>query len=141
MVGSISWVINANGVEELLEPGQIGSTPATPAPATVDLISEAIPRSLSATTRRPLPHYQRGPINNDDLIKSIDRVRLKLADCLSVAESALNTLVQRRPPSDPDLSEGARETTRAMALPFGFSNTAATYQHALRGKLTDQVAF
>ena len=26
-----------------------------------------------------------------------------------------------------------------MALPFGFSNTATAYQHALRGKLTDQV--
>ena len=97
-------------------------------------------RSLSATTRRSLPRYQRRPINNDDLIESIDRVGLKLADCLSITESALDTLVQRRPPSDPDLSEGARETTRAMALPFGFSNTAATYQHALRGKLADQIA-
>ena len=27
-----------------------------------------------------------------------------------------------------------------MALPFGFSNTAATYQHTLRGKLADQIA-
>ena len=26
-----------------------------------------------------------------------------------------------------------------MALPFGFTNVAATYQDALRGKLTDQV--
>ena len=56
-VGSISWVINANGVGELLEPGQIGSAPATPAPATADPISESIPRSPSATTRCPLPRY------------------------------------------------------------------------------------
>ena len=27
-----------------------------------------------------------------------------------------------------------------MALPFEFFNTAAAYQHALRGKLTDQIA-
>ena len=27
-----------------------------------------------------------------------------------------------------------------MALPFGFSNTAAAYQHALRGRLADQIA-
>jgi hypothetical protein len=27
-----------------------------------------------------------------------------------------------------------------MALPFRFSNATATHQHALRGKLTDQVA-
>jgi len=113
--------------------------PTTPAPATIDPISEPIPRSPSATTRRPLPRYQRRQINNDDLIESIDRVGLKLADCLSIAESALDTLVQRRPPSDPDLSEAAQETTGVTALPFGFTNAVAAYQHALRGKLTDQV--
>ena len=95
MVGSISWVINTDGVGELLEPEQIISAPATPAPATADSISEAIPRSLSATTRRPLPRYQRRLINNDDLIESIDRVGLKLVDCLFVTKSALDTLVQR----------------------------------------------
>ena len=46
-------------------------------------------------TRRPLPRYQRRQINNDDLIESIGRVGLKLADCLSITESALDTLVQR----------------------------------------------
>ena len=56
-VRSVSWIINVDGVGELLEPEQISSTPATPAPATADPISEAIPRSLSATTRRPLPRY------------------------------------------------------------------------------------
>ena len=94
-VGSISWVINANGVRELLELRQICSSPTTPAPATADLISEPIPRSPSAKTRRPLPRYQRRLINNDDLIESIDLVGLKLTDCLSIAESALDTLVQR----------------------------------------------
>ena len=91
------------------------------------------------TTRRPLPRYPRRQINNDDLIASIDRVGQKLADCLSIAESALTTLVQRRPPSDLDLSEAAQETPGVTALPFGFINTAATYQDALRGKFTDQV--
>ena len=28
-----------------------------------------------------------------------------------------------------------------MALPFGFSNTTIAYQHALRGKLADQVDY
>ena len=93
------------------------------------------------TTRRLLPRYQRRQINNDDLIKSIDRVRLKLADCLSITESTLDTLVQRRPPSDPDLLEAARETLGVMALPFGFANAATAYQHALRGKFTDQVDY
>ena len=51
----------------------------------------------------------------------------------------MDTLVQRRPPSDPDLSEAAQEATGVTALPFGFTNAATAYQHALRGKLTDQV--
>ena len=95
MVGLISWTINADGVRELLEPVQINSALIIPAPATADPISEPIPRSPSATTRRPLPRYQRRPINNDDLIESIDRVGLKLSNCLFVAELALDTLVQR----------------------------------------------
>ena len=118
---------------------QIDSAPITPTHATIDLISELPLRSPSSTTRRPLPRYQRRQINNDDLIASIDQVGLKLADCLSIAESVLDTLVQRQPPSDPDLSEATRETTGVMALPFGFANTAAVYQDALRGKFADQV--
>jgi len=90
-------------------------------------------------THRSLPRYQRRQIVNDDLIESIDRVGLKLVDCLSVTESALDTLVQRRPPTDPILSEAARQTTEVTALPFGLANITATYQDALRGKFTDQV--
>ena len=90
-------------------------------------------------THRPFPRYQRRQINNDDLIASIDQVGLKLVDCLYIAESALDTLVQRRPPFDPDLSEAARETPGVTALPFGFTNAATTYQDALRGKFADQV--
>ena len=45
-------------------------------------------------THRPLPCYQRRHVNNDNLIESIDRVGLKLADCLSIAELALDTLVR-----------------------------------------------
>ena len=104
---------------------------------TTDPILEPPPRSPSSTTRCPLPRYQRRQINNDDLIASIDQVGLKLADCLSIAESALDTLVQHRPPSDLDLLEAAQETQGVMALPFGLSNVAATYQDALRGKFAD----
>ena len=135
-VGSISWIINADGVGELIEPVQINTAPITPTPATADPISKPPPRSSSPIIRRPLPRYQRSQINNDDLIASIDQVGQKLADCLSIAESALTTLVQRRPPSDSDLSE---ETPRVMALLFELTNVAATYQDALRGKFADQV--
>ena len=132
--------INADGVGELLEPVQIHSVPTTPAPATVDLILELLPRSSSSMTHRSLPRYQRRHIDNDDLIKSIDWVDLKLVDCLSIAESALDILAQGRPPLDLDLSEAARQASGATALPFGLANTAATYQDALRGKFTDQIA-
>ena len=118
---------------------QIDSAPITPTPATADLISESPPRLPSSTTRRPLPRYQRRHINNDDLIASINQVGQKLADCLSIAESALDTLVQRRPPFGLDLSEATQQTPGVMALPFGLTNIAATYQDALRGKFTDQV--
>ena len=64
---------------------------------------------------------------------------MKLADCLSIAESALDTLVQRRSPFDPDLSEATHETPGFTALPFGFTNVTATYQDVLRGKFADQV--
>ena len=104
-VGSISWIINANGVRELIELVQIDSVPITPTPATADPISKPPPRSSSSTIRRPLPRYPRRQINNDDLIASIDQVSKKLVDCLSITESALTTLVQRRPPSNSDLSE------------------------------------
>ena len=93
MIGSISWIIKADGVGELLEPVQIDSALITPVPVTADLILEPLSRSPSSTTRCPLPRYQRRQINNDDLIESIDRVGFKLADCLSIAESALDTLV------------------------------------------------
>ena len=73
-VGMISWVINAAGDGEIIKPVQIDSTPTTPTPATVDPISEPLPRSSSPTTRRLLPRYPRKQINNDDLIASIDQV-------------------------------------------------------------------
>ena len=135
-VGSISWIINADGVGELLEPAQIDSAPITPSPATADPISEPPPRSPSSTARRPLPRYQRRQIDNDDLIASIDRVGLKLA----IAGSALDTLVQRRPPSDPDLLEAARKTPGATALPFGFTNAAVADQVGDVHPPADQIA-
>ena len=56
-VRSISWIINTDGVRELLEPVQINSVPITPTPTTVDPILKPPMRSPSSTTRRPLPRY------------------------------------------------------------------------------------
>ena len=100
-VESISWVINADRDGEIIKPVQIDSAPTTPTPATADPIAEPPPRSSSPTIRRLLPRYSRKQVGNDDLIASIDQVGQKLTDCLSLAESALTTSVQRRPPSGP----------------------------------------
>ena len=129
-VGSILWIINADGVGELIKPVQIDSAPITPTPATATLILEPPLRSSSSAICCPLPRYPRRQINNDDLITSIDQVGQKLTDCLSIVESALTTLVQRRPPSDFDLSEADQETLGV---------TAAIRLDVLRGKFADQV--
>ena len=139
MVGSISWIINADGVRELIEVVLVNTAPTTPTPTTVDPISELPSRSLLSTSHCPLPRYPRRQINNNNLIASIDQVGQKLTDCLSIVESALTTLVQHRPPSDLDLSKVDQETPGGMALPFELTSVAATYQDALRGKFTDQV--
>ena len=109
---------------------QINSAPTTPTPATVDLISELPSRSSSPTTHSLLPRYSRKQVGNDDLIASIDQVSQKLADCLSLMESALTTLVRRRPPSSSDLSEADRE------IP---GDTTTIHQDALRDKFADQI--
>ena len=57
IVGSISWIINVDGVRELLEPAQIDSALITPAPTIADPILEPPPRSPSSTIRLPLPRY------------------------------------------------------------------------------------
>jgi hypothetical protein len=79
----------------------------------------------SPTTRRLLPRYSRKQVSNDDLIASIDQVGQKLTDYLSLMESALTILVQRRPPPGSDLSEADR--------------TATIHQDALRDKFADPI--
>ena len=108
-VGSISWVINADEDREIIKPVQIDSAPTTPTPAMANPISELPPRSSSPTTRRLLHHYSRKQVGNDDLIASIDQVGQKLTNCLSIMESALTTLVKRRPPFDSDPSEAGKK--------------------------------
>ena len=130
MVGSISWVINADGNEEIIKPVQIDSAPTTPTLATADPISEPPPRPSSPTTRRLLPRYSRKQVGNDDLIASIDQVGQKLSDYLSLTKSALTTPVRRRPLSGSDLSEADRET---------LEDTATIHKDALRDKFVDQM--
>ena len=135
-VGSISWIINADGIGELLDPAQIRSAPIVLRPQLQIRSRIRLPRSTSSTARRPLPRYQRRQASNDDLIASIDRVGLKLA----IAGSALDTLIQRRPPSDPDLSGAARETPGVTAPLSGVTDALVADQAKGVRPLADQIA-
>ena len=74
---------------------QEGATRDAPIISEHRVDSAQLSGSSSSTIRHLLPCYPRKQIDNDDLITSIDQVGQKLADCLSVVESALTTLVQR----------------------------------------------
>ena len=52
----------------------------------------------SAPICRQLPYYSRRSSDNDDLIASIDQTGEKLADYLSIVESALTIIQGRSPP-------------------------------------------
>ena len=54
--------------------------------------------SSSLTAHHQLPCYQRRQIDNDDLLASINRHGQGLAECLSLAESALAMVLCRSPP-------------------------------------------
>ena len=55
-------------------------------------------RFSSSIARHQLPYYLRRRIDNGDLLASIDRHGQNLADCLSLAESALAMVRCRSPP-------------------------------------------
>ena len=68
MVGSMTWVIGADGVKEIVEAVQNHPVPIVP----------------TSTTTSPIlaPHrWVRRSISNDDLIASIDRVTDRLVEC------------------------------------------------------------
>ena len=91
MVGSISWVINAYGNGEIVKPVQDYPAPVMPTPTLADPILKPVPRSSSSPRAcRSAPHRPRKPIDQDDLITSIDRVDKSLVECLSLVESVLD---------------------------------------------------
>ena len=113
-VGQITWTTGSdNSIAMTTEEAWIQSAPTTTSPAsataptmvgtaltTVDLaltmvhLALTMPASSSATptTRRPLPRYKGKQIDNTDLLDSIDRVGIKLAETL-----ALVSTIQSRP--------------------------------------------
>ena len=74
MVGSMIWVIEANGVEEIVEAVQNHPT----------LI---VPTSIMTSPILAPRRWVRRSISNDDLIASIDRVTDRLAECQLLVDS------------------------------------------------------
>jgi hypothetical protein len=75
-----------------------------------------------------LPLYPRKRVSNNDMIASIDQIGQKLADCLSLTESPLNTLVHHRPAFGSDLSKAKQENS---------GDTVTIHQDGLRSKFAD----
>ena len=72
--------------------------------------------SSSALIRRQLPRYPRRQIDNDDLLASINWTDQHLANCLSLAESALAMIEDRSPPEISLMRERlARAEARIMS--------------------------
>ena len=73
----MTWVIGANGVEEIMEAVQNHPTPIVPTPTMTSLI--------------PAPYrWVRRSISNDGLIASIDRVTDLLVECQLLVDSVLD---------------------------------------------------
>jgi len=72
-------------------------------------------RSSLAPIRCQLPHHSRRQIGNNDLLASINQTNQHLANCLSLAESALAMIEDRSPPEVGLMRERlARAKTRIM---------------------------
>ena len=76
-VGSMTYVIGADGVEEIVEALQNHPAPIVPTSTMTSPIS--VPR-----------RWVRRSISNDDLIASIDRVTDRLAECQLLVDSVLD---------------------------------------------------
>jgi hypothetical protein len=90
-IESISWVINANGDGEIIEPVHDNPTPTLLSPEPAVSILEPVlglpssPRAHRLTPYRPSKH-----VDQDNLIASINWVDQKLAECLSLVKLVLD---------------------------------------------------
>ena len=87
--------------------------------------------SSSSTTCRQLPCYPRRLIENNDLLASIDQHGQSLAECLSLAESAMAMIRCRSPPEADSVEDRLAkaeakimgETSVMTFAPFSFSSS------------------
>ena len=77
MIGSMTWVINADNIEDIVEAMQNHPAPIVLTSTTTSLISAP-------------HHWVRRSINNNDLIEAIDRVTDHLVECQLLVDSVLD---------------------------------------------------
>jgi hypothetical protein len=86
-IGMFTWTTGADGPAEVMETVQAPPAPTESASTTADPISGPVSGSPPPTTRRPLPRYQGRRLDNTDLVESIDRVTMNLAETLTLVDS------------------------------------------------------
>jgi hypothetical protein len=87
MIGTFTWTTGANGFAEAVEAVQAPPAPTESTSTTADSISGLVSESPPPTTCRPLPRYQGRRLANTDLVESIDRVTMGLAETLTLVDS------------------------------------------------------
>jgi hypothetical protein len=82
-----TWTTGIDGPTEVMEAEQAPPVPTESTSTMADSISGQVSGSLPRTTRHPLPRYQGRRLDNTDLIESIDRITMGLAETLTLVDS------------------------------------------------------
>ena len=109
-VGSMTWVIGANGIEEIMEAVQNHPAPIVP--------TSTMTSPISAPCR-----WVRRSISNDDLIASIDRVTDRLMECQLLVDLVLDQ---------------SRSSNEVLALQGHHATNAKHPTHARRTRWQDE---
>jgi hypothetical protein len=87
MIEMFTWTTSMDSIVKVMEVVQAPPAPTESTLALADPILGLLSRSSSPTTCRSLPRYQGRPLDNSDLIESIDQVTVSLAETLTLVES------------------------------------------------------
>jgi hypothetical protein len=93
-IGMLTWTTGVDGTIKVMEAVQAPPAPTKSTPAPAHLISRLLLGSSSLVTRHPLPRNQGRQLDNSDLIETIDRVTIGLAETLTLVESIKDQSVE-----------------------------------------------
>jgi hypothetical protein len=87
MIRTFTWTTSVDGPAEVVEVVQAPPVPTRSTSTSADSIPGMLSGLSSLTTHRSLPRYQGRHLNNSDLIESIDRVTVGMAETLTLVDS------------------------------------------------------